>query len=396
MKFTTNRGLMFDYLKSMIHIVMDISPIKELCGFLIEANEDEGYVYITASNIETSIQRKVQARVEEGGSFVMDAKFLVGVLGRLSGNDVIFKDIKKGYVQIKSGKCTYERAALDAANFPKIEIPFPDDLIPIRCIRQLYNGTHYVSGTEKNMNSMSGIHVEITSNSIKAFGCNGVSLSVVEDNLNTGKNASFTLSKKAFSQLVSAIDDNDLLQVGFCNNSAVFIKHEMVFMTKVLQYEFANVQKLLDSISPVYTAKLEYDDMKNEISNMFNLSMAGKEKSYIKCTFKEHEIELETENDVCSTKASIPCVLVGDAAEYTFYYSSKNLKNILSMITGTMVLRLDKRGYLLIFNRMNKYMTTPVSSQLVAAKEKKIAAVKSGESVKQVKKKKSKEPQKAA
>lgn len=46
MKFTANRRIMLEYLKTMISVVPKNSTIQELKGFLVEANEDDGYIYI--------------------------------------------------------------------------------------------------------------------------------------------------------------------------------------------------------------------------------------------------------------------------------------------------------------------------------------------------------------
>ena len=80
MKFTVNRTIMLEYLKSMIRVVPKSAAVKELKGFLIEANEDDGYLYLTANNLEAAIQRKFKPVVETGGEFVMDAKLLTDIL----------------------------------------------------------------------------------------------------------------------------------------------------------------------------------------------------------------------------------------------------------------------------------------------------------------------------
>lgn len=71
MKFTANRRIMLEYLKTMISVVPKNSTIQELKGFLVEANEDDGYVYLTANNQEVAIQRKFKPIVETGGNFVI-------------------------------------------------------------------------------------------------------------------------------------------------------------------------------------------------------------------------------------------------------------------------------------------------------------------------------------
>ena len=93
MKFTANRKIMLEYLKTMISVVPKTSPVQELKGFLVEANEDDGHLYLTANNQEVAIQRKFKPAVESGGNFVMEAKLLVDILTLLGGDDVVFEEL---------------------------------------------------------------------------------------------------------------------------------------------------------------------------------------------------------------------------------------------------------------------------------------------------------------
>lgn len=55
MRARMNRKILLSYLKSMVRVVPQSNSIMELMGFMIECNEDEGVVYITVSNLETTI-----------------------------------------------------------------------------------------------------------------------------------------------------------------------------------------------------------------------------------------------------------------------------------------------------------------------------------------------------
>ena len=378
MKFSINRKIMLECLKSMIRVVPTNSPIKELGGFLVEVDEDDGYVYITATNIETSIKRRVKASIETEGKFVIKATLLTDMLTRLAGDDVCFEEIKEGCVKITSGSCTYDIAVLVTENFPKCELPYPEDTVKISCLKHFYDGTSSAVCTDKDFNTLSGIHFEIVPDKISVSSCNRLSCSIVEDKTESGGRLAFTITKQALSYLTSATGDDAILEAGVYNRSIVFFKEDMIFSTKMLQYEFVDVAGLISRLDNSYTAKVEYDDFKEKMVNVFDMAMFGKEKSYIKCVFKENEIELSTQNDVCSTKGSVLCVTVGDIKEQTFYYPAKNLKDILNSLSGTMVFSLDKRGYLLVFNRTNKYMLTPLSDKAVELKEKRIAEAKTG------------------
>ena len=89
MRARMNRKILLSYLKSMVRVVPQSNSIMELMGFMIECNEDEGVVYITVSNLETTIQRKFNASIEEGGSFVVAARMFLQEIIRKSISHIL-------------------------------------------------------------------------------------------------------------------------------------------------------------------------------------------------------------------------------------------------------------------------------------------------------------------
>lgn len=91
MRFTVNRKIMLEHLKTMSAMIPKSTTVPELKGFLVEANEDDGYLYLTANCFEAAIQRKLTAGIESGGFFVLDARMLVGILSHLAGDETHFE-----------------------------------------------------------------------------------------------------------------------------------------------------------------------------------------------------------------------------------------------------------------------------------------------------------------
>ena len=120
MRARMNRKILLSYLKSMVRVVPQSNSIMELMGFMIECNEDEGVVYITVSNLETTIQRKFNASIEEGGSFVVAARMFLGIVDRLGGEDTILEHNEK-LLGITSERCRFDVPVLSARNYPKIK-----------------------------------------------------------------------------------------------------------------------------------------------------------------------------------------------------------------------------------------------------------------------------------
>ena len=163
MEFVIKRKELLEALKSMKAVVPRSSPIKELEGFLLDSDEDAGEITLTATNMESSIQRKLAASVGVSGSCVIDAKLLTDMASLLGEDDVNFKMLNNGYIKISSGNCIYTVAALLPKNYPRPEMPFPEDTIKVTGICDLYARTVSTVGSNPDKPALTGIHLDIFS-----------------------------------------------------------------------------------------------------------------------------------------------------------------------------------------------------------------------------------------
>lgn len=364
MKFTVNRKVMYEHLKTMIKVVPKDSPIQELKGFLVEANDDDGYLYLTANNLEVAMQRKFKPEVETGGSFVMEAKMLVDILALLGSEDVVFEEVKPGIVEIKGGNCVYTMRVLDSRIYPRPEIPFPDSTVGICNIKQMYSKTYATVGGESSNEALRGIHFHITQNGFKLESCNIQDIAIAANKMSCGGTMDFMLPKQNVSYLASAAGDEEL-EVGICGPSVVFMKEGMLFSTRRLTADFVDINRLLGSLQMVYTAAVDGEVFKNEILNTCDVASMGSETSFVKLDFNETSINSSTLNEIGSGSNTTNCVTVNSSYGLSFYYPVSDLKNIFKTVEGRMMLQLDKRGYLLVEDMNNKYMLTPKTDMAV-------------------------------
>ena len=376
MKFTANRKIMLAYLKSMVRVVPKANPIKELTGFLVEANEDDGYVYLTANNGESAMQRKFKPNVETGGEFVIDASFLVKALTLLGGTDVLFEETKPGRVKIEAENCVYEMSVLDGRIYPRPEMPFPDDMVKITGIKQLYSKTASVVANGQENDVMSGIHVQVSEKGLKAISCNSYAIAVTNKEMECGVSMEFTLPKAAFSHLASAVGNDDELEVGLSGPFVVFMKKDLMFSAKKLAKNYVDAGKLLNAIQPGYTAKVEFDELKEQISNICRIAAMGSEPSFVKLDFKNDKIELSTQNDMGGSTSTVSVVRINGDTDFTFYFPANKLSNIFKTVEGKFIVSLDPRGYLVVFDRYSQYMTMAVREEAALKQQEKFAAQK--------------------
>lgn len=375
MKFIANRKIMLEHLKSMIKTVPKASIVKEQNGFLIEANEDDGYLYLTANNHESAIQRKLKVAVEAGGAFVIDARFFIDMLTLLSGNDVVVEMEKPGVADIKSGSCTYTVKVTDSRIYQRPDIPFPGETVKINGLKQLYSKTNAAAATGDASKVLAGIHVDINNKGICAVGCDTHGLAVAVKENNCGGNMAFTLHKSIFSN-IAGVCGNDEIEVGKSGPFIVFMKEGMLFSAKAVANEYVNIDMILNSMQLQYLAKADIAELKNAVEYVYEISAMGNERSYICIDFGDGTLDISTANDIGKGSTSVNTTVVEGGACGRYYYPAGMLKDIFKTVEGTILIQLDKRGYLMVMDRFDKFMLTPIMKFAVERQNEKFFAKK--------------------
>lgn len=343
----------------MIRVVPANSPMPELKGFLVEADEEDGYLYLTATNLECSIQRKYKAAVETGGGFVLRANLLLHIVERLSGEEIFFDEAENKQITIKSGNAVYTLPAYPVKAYPKPEMPFPEETITVMGLKELYAKTNFAASTDKNKPAFTGIHLEVTEERIRAVASDAIRMSLAEKKVKSNGKLSVTLPKTSLSYLVSAVGDDDTLECGFCGMSLVFMKSGMMFSTRIIKAQYIDADMLLSSVKPDYLAKVENQELKESLGVVLSASAMGTRQSPVKVDLLPDRIGFSTENDMGQGNGSVKAVAVEYSQNMMFWYPSKQMKDIFRVITGETVIMVSKSGYMVVMDAGSRYMLTP-------------------------------------
>jgi DNA polymerase-3 subunit beta len=341
----------------------------ELLGFLVECNEDDGFIYITASSLETSIKRKFKASIEEGGSIVVNARMFLGITERLGGEDVLLEYDGK-LLGITSEQCRYDIPVLDARNYPKPDIPFPDDLLKISGICSLYSKTSASVGTDNKKPSLTGIHLDIYSDTVQASSCDTNRLAVTENKCDCGGKLSVTIPKQSFFYLANAVDDKDTLEMGLCGGSVVFMKSDMLFSTRIIAEPFLNIDRLLKPADKKLVAKIKSADVQNMISTVSMITSVSEDTAPVALKFNENDIRLSVESTEATSSIDIPADII-DGAGGEFYYNPKYFTDMMKVIRGDVEVYLTTGGILYVSNAVSEYMLMNTRNRTVKRKAKK-------------------------
>ena len=132
MNVNANRLELLRAVRQAASVAPNASPLEVLKGILLKA-ESNGHLYLSATNLEVAIRIGLSCVSESEDAVVVNARLLVGMLERLGGESVMLsRNDSSLQLTVKSEKAFYQIPFLGGDCFPQIEMPFPEDTIPVK------------------------------------------------------------------------------------------------------------------------------------------------------------------------------------------------------------------------------------------------------------------------
>ena len=361
MKFTANRLLLYEAVKTVIKIIRKNKEIPEVSGILIEADGNSGILTVTGTDIRTHIQRRLRSEhIEESGSIIL-TPMLAEMLRLLGGETVSIESNKRQGAKIQSDRACYTVPFLEATAFPKLRIPFPEDTIQIKGINSLIKRT--VFSTDGNITdytkvSFSYVKLSFEGGVTRAEATDGSCMAVASSPHCADGNLEMILHEKALHILSSIVKADEELYVGIVGKYAIFMKEDLFFSTMIFTGQYVEASKLIDKVTPAYSATVDARQLFEGIDNIAMLF----DKNDDKCIDVQIEMDRLSVQAKTATGSSTASVDVTDSVPTTpegFHYHPRLLTDCLRHMTGPVKLGIDTRGFLLMEANGCRYFVCP-------------------------------------
>lgn len=361
MKFTVNRLLLYEAVKTVIKIIKKNKEIPEISGILIEANADSGLLTLTGTDIRTHIQRRLHSEhVEESGSIIL-TPMLSEMLRLLGGETVSIENNKRQGTKIQSDHACYTVPFLEANAFPKLRIPFPEDTIQIKGINSLIKRTVFATDgniTDYTKASFSYVKLSFEGGVTRAEATDGSCMAVVSSPHCADGNLEMVLHEKALHILSGIVKADEELYVGIVGKYAIFMKEDLFFSTMMFTGRYVEASKFIDKIVPAYGATVDARRLFESIDNTSTVFDTGDDKC-IDFRIEVDKLCIQAKTAVGSSSASVDVVDSVPTPQEGFHYHPRLLTDCLRHMTGPVKLDIDTRGFILMEANGCRYFVCP-------------------------------------
>ena len=391
MNITINRAELLSAVQKASAIASEDAPLEPLKGVLLEADAAAGTLTLTATNIETSLEQKLVCTIGEDDALVMNAKLLAGMLGLMSGETAqLLRRPGTRVLTLRSGETVYSWSIGERGEFPKIELPFPEDTVKLSGIPSMARQTMFATKEDKDKPLMRCVNLMFTQEGLKGVGYNGRCLVTAKgDDQSTG-NISLLLPANSLERLAALCTDDDEFLVGIAGGYLVFMRQGLMYGALLMEGDYMDTDRLMNSIRNQFTVLTDVADLRRALKVVAAVAPKGR----VKLAFDGGRITFSCQGELGSASQCLETAPLTGVPRGEYWYQIPDLMACLRSLSGTATLGIAQAGMLDLSTEGAYYMQTAMREPAPVAAPVVVEEAPKAEPKKAVKKAKSTKPPK--
>lgn len=293
------------------------SSIPAIEGILLEAGEN--VLTLTGYDLEVGMITSMEARVEEAGSIILNAKILCDILRSLPNEMVSVEADERLTCRIKSGDAEFTLIGIPAADYP--ELPSVESGFPIvlqsEVLRDMIRKTIFATAENDVKVVHTGVRFEIGSNQIRLVAVDGFRLAMRNEEIDyDGEEKIFVAPKKALNEVVKLTGGEETIALNVGKRFIVFEIGSYRIVSRLLEGEFLNYRAAISG-KVTGTVRVNTRLLIQSIERT-SLIITDRTKSPIRCVFDEDMIRISSTTALGTAHDRVPCKSEGEHMEIGF------------------------------------------------------------------------------
>jgi DNA polymerase III subunit beta len=302
-------------------------PILE--GIYIKASKDE--LTLIGSDMDVSIETKVEANVEEEGMIVVDSKLFSEIIRKLPNSDVRIETLDNDIIQITCQKSTFNLVYMNGEDYPALP-KINENLsieVPQNILKNMIKGTSFAIAQDETRPILQGILFEVKDKQLNLVALDGYRLAVRSEFLDNDNNIEVVIPGKTLNEVSRILEDvSNIVKITFTDNHILFNLNNTKVISRLLDGKFVNYSSLLPQ-----EYKILVEVNKQELQNCIeraSLMSKDSNSNLIKLDFNEDNAVITSNSQLGKVREELNINLQGDELQIAF--NSRYLLDVLKNI----------------------------------------------------------------
>ncbi len=294
------------------------TSIPAIEGILLKA--ENGRLYLTGYDLEVGINTSIEAKVEQDGSIILNARYLCDIIRRLPDEEVEIEADARQLCYIRSGETNYSLNGISAEEYP--ELPSVTGGAPViidqGILKNMIRQTIFAVADNNSNVVYTGIKFEIEKNQIKLIAVDGVRLAIRTEEIDyDGEELSFIVPGKTLSEVMKLIDEEEAdVSLGVGKRHIVFEVNGYSIVSRLLEGEFLDYKSAVP-VSFATTVRVSTKTLMSSIDRT-SLLITDRLKSPVRCIFDDNTIKISSITSLGTANDKISAQIDGERIEIGF------------------------------------------------------------------------------
>ncbi len=293
-------------------------------GILIEAKSPDICIF-TTYDMEKGLRTNVEAKVIEGGSYIINAQKFIQTLKVMDGEEVMLTVDDKLSACITSGKSSHKMNALAGEDFPSLpdltsELGFE---IKYSTLRKMISKTAYAMGVNDTRPVLNGCYFKIHGNELMMVSCDGYKMAKcvlntrLENRNSDGSELrfSFIIPNKTMNELYKLISDDDdkSIRIYMMRKHIVMEIGDITFFSRLIEGEYIDYDRIIVTTHKV-VVNIDREELVSALERAALVTeerIAGSVRSHVKLEFDDNILRISANSSAGSTYDEIETVSEG-------------------------------------------------------------------------------------
>lgn len=345
MKFKCSQQTLTRALNTVSRAVSTRTTMPILKGILLEAKPD-GTLTLTASDLEISIQKKINAVVIEEGTVVVMSKLFGDIIRKLPNEDISIEGMTDNNICIKTSTSEFTVISLPVDEFPKIgerESSSAELLFPREIFKNMVRKTAFAASIDESRGNLVGILTEINPYGVTMVALDGFRLALANENMTSDAENTFIISAKIMNEISKIISDDETeedIHISLGEKKAAFCIGTTEVVLRLMEGEFIKYRDIIPKDNGIHVT-IGREILLESIERASLLAKEGK-NNLIKMIIHNNLLTVTSRSEEGNVKEEIVMEKTGDDLEIGF--NSKFVMDVLKSIDDEEICMKFKTG----------------------------------------------------
>ncbi|MDO5441747.1 MAG: DNA polymerase III subunit beta [Bacillota bacterium] len=328
MKFACTQLSLIKALSTVNKAVSTRTTIPVLKGILLNIKDNR--LYLTASDLDLSIETSIDVQAESEGSLVVNAKLFEDIIRKLPSAIVKIEEVG-GKLLISCLGSEFSIVTLPAEEFPSIGMVNELNKVVISkdIFKELIKRTSFAASLDEKKGSLTGCSITFNNNVLEIAALDGFRLAVAKENFN-GPDRKVIIPAKILNEINKILSENESNEISLIldeKKAEIFIDETRVIV-RLLEGEFI---KYKDIIPSEYKTRVivSVAEIQSAIERASLFAKEGK-NNLIKLEIKDGNIEITSRSEEGNVKENVSAEIEGE--DLTIGFNSKYLIDVFKVV----------------------------------------------------------------